>query len=222
MKLNFKKMAVMVTAVVLTANVMAQMSFNVGYLNDTRMQTTKLNNNTSTGTTTYNGFTLGISYSHEFSDMLGINAGLNYQFLFKHDEINLPVSKTDITTTFHALDIPIRLELGINLTNDFRLFGYVGPKFIFDVAGKTKNKVIAIVNGEEQGDPVKTETDLFKDTDYSRFNLAVGPGLGIKYNNTMFRVGYDWGLLNRNTNSNTNNNFILKNNQLYVTLGFAF
>ena len=66
----------------------------------------------------YNGFTLGISYSHEFSDMLGINAGLNYQFLFKHDEINLPVSKTDITTTFHALDIPIRLELGINLTND--------------------------------------------------------------------------------------------------------
>ncbi len=227
MKLNLKKLAAIVAAVVISANMMAQVSVNLGYLNDSRSTTTKVGGNSNTDKVGFNGFTLGASYTYNFMDWMGVTGGLNYQFLNNHQDVDAMIghsgTKTDINTMIHALDIPIRFEVGYNFTDDLRVFGYVGPKFVFDLAGKTKSTATLYINGEKQGDGKVESDDMFKEgRNYSRFNLMVGPGVGVKYTNFSLRVGYDWGLLNRNSNADTKKNFILRNNQLHVTLGYSF
>lgn len=226
MKLNLKKLAAIVAAVVISANMMAQISVNVGYLNDSRNTTTKLGDNSKTTKAAYNGFTLGASYTYNFMEWMGVTGGVNYQFLNNHQDIDVMIgttgTKTDINTMIHALDVPIRLEAGYNFTDDLRVFGYVGPKFVFDLAGKAKSTTTGYINGKKQGDAKTESGDIFKDTNYSRFNLMMGPGVGVKYSNFSLRVGYDWGLLNRNTDADSKKDRIYSNNQLYVTLGYSF
>ena len=148
--------------------------------------------------------------------MFGLNAGLNFQFLNNHEDIDVFGTETDINTTIHALDIPVRFEVGYNFTDALRVFGYVGPKFVFDLSGKTKTKISTAI-----GEGNSESQDMFKDTDYSRFNLMLGPGVGVKFNALSLRLGYDLGLLNRYTGE-ANDNFKIRNNQFYVTLGYSF
>lgn len=227
MKLNLKKLAAVVAAVVISANMMAQVSVNLGYLNDSHISTVKVGGNTNTDKTGFNGFTVGASYTYNFMDWMGVTGGLNYQFINNHQDFDLMIgnsgTKTDVNKMFHSLDIPIRLEAGYNITDDLRVFGYVGPKFLFDLSGVSKGTTTTYLNGSQQGDPVKSKTEFsYKDNEYSRFNLMVGPGVGVNYTNLSLRVGYDWGLLNRNTNANTKDNIKFANNQLYVTFGYSF
>lgn len=93
-----------------------------------------------------------------------------------------------------------------------KVFGLLGPKLTFDVAA-------TLNNGSQSVNLYEAESS------YSRFNLLIGPGIGAKYKTFVAKAGYDFGLLNRYSNSSTdllNTKITMTTNQFYISLGYCF
>ncbi|MGB4577431.1 MAG: hypothetical protein WBI06_11085, partial [Paludibacter sp.] len=54
--------------------------------------------------------------------------------------------------------------------------------------------------------------------DISRFDLQLGIGGGVQYQNIQLKVGYDWGLLDLDHRTD----YLLKRNQLTASVLFRF
>ncbi len=140
------------------------------------------------------GFHVGPTYNMTIQGPISLQYGLLYNFVTS--EI-LP--KT--TYTSHSLDIPVRVAATFPLTSGFSAFGFAGPNFNLGLADNIDN------------------TNLFEqDKDRSRFNLQLGLGAGLQYNNIGVKFGYDFGLLDMHKSDIID----YKNNGLKVGLFFNF
>ncbi len=204
MKKSLKNLVV-IAFLAISLGVSAQkLSVNVGYLNSTT--TTK--QSIFTLVESANGFTLGADYDVMVADNMGVNVGLNYSLTFSNQEILY----SRIKGNYHALNLPIRFFYEYAINDDLKVFGLLGPKLTFDVAA-TLNDGSQSVNIYEA------------ERSYSRFNLLIGPGIGAKYKTFVAKAGYDFGLLNRYSNSNTdllNIKTTMTTNQFYISLGYCF
>lgn len=204
MKKSLKNLVV-IAFLAISLGVSAQkLSVNVGYLNSTT--TTK--QSIFTLVESANGFTLGADYDVMVADNMGVNVGLNYSLTFSNQEI----LSSRIKGNYHALNLPIRFFYEYAINDDLKVFGLLGPKLTFDVAA-TLNDGSQSVNIYEA------------ERSYSRFNLLIGPGIGAKYKTFVAKAGYDFGLLNRYSNSSTdllNTKITMTTNQFYISLGYCF
>ena len=164
------------------------------------------------------GITAGFDWDVLIANFIGVSTGLNYTYAFRNQNF---VGNSYYRYNYHILDAPVRFMLSLPLTSDgdLRLLLYAGPKFALSVAGIGQ----AYVNGKKSGD----SQDLYADSNYrSRFNLYVGPAVGLQYKNVILKGGYDFGLLNINTNNDSKNlfnkdNYKVNQEQWYIKLGFA-
>ncbi len=159
------------------------------------------------------GITAGFDWDVLIANFIGVSTGLNYTYAFRNQNI---VGNSYYRYNYHILDAPVRFMLSLPITNDgdLRLLLYAGPKFALSIAGVGQ----AYVNGKKSGD----SQDLYADSNYrSRFNLYVGPAVGLQYKNVILKGGYDFGLMNLNRNSNTKDNYKVNQEQWYIKLGFA-
>ena len=157
------------------------------------------------------GITAGFDWDVLIANFIGVNMGLNYTYAFRNQNI---VGNSYYRYNYHILDAPVRFMLSLPITSDgdLRLLLYAGPKFALSIAGVGQ----AYVNGKKSGD----SQDLYADSNYrSRFNLYVGPAVGLQYKNVILKGGYDFGLMN--LKSNTKDNYKVNQEQWYIKLGFA-
>ena len=130
-----------------------------------------------------NGFHVGPTYEMGIQGPISLQYGLLYNFATR--------SENSVSLTSHALDIPVRVAATFPVGNSLSAFVFGGPNFN-----------IGLSNNLKVGD---VSTDLYKDTEIagvtikgmSRFDLQLGLGAGLKYNNMGVRVSYDFGMLNR-------------------------
>ena len=134
-----------------------------------------------------NGFHVGPTYELGIQGPISMQYGLLYNFA-TYSETTASV-KSSITS--HSLDIPVRVAATFPLSSGVSAFVFGGPNFN-----------IGLANNFKDGDLSK---DLYKDHELlgvtikgqSRFDLQLGLGAGLKYNNMGLRVSYDFGMLNR-------------------------
>ena len=218
MKKIFK--AVFISALVLTSASLNAQSINVGYVNTT--PTTKIGDRDAKAGDAINGITAGFGYDINILNGLGIATGLNYTYAWDKQEqsISLPIvgsASISAKSVDHYLDVPIRLAYTLSFSDDFKLFGFAGPKFVYAVAGKTTFSASSDITGD-LSDYLDDAKHYEKDSDLSRFDIKAGLGAGIQFNNIILKAGYDWGLLNQYTGDA---DYTSKSNQFYVTLGWA-
>ncbi len=205
MKKSLKNLVV-IAFLAISLGVSAQkLSVNVGYLNSTT--TTK--HSIISLVESANGFTLGADYDVMVADNMGVNVGLNYSLTFSNLE---PILYVRMKGNYHALNLPIRFFYEYAINDDLKVFGLLGPKLTFDVAA-------TLTDGRQSVNLYEAESS------YSRFNLLIGPGIGAKYKTFVAKAGYDFGLLNRYSNSSTdllNTKITMTTNQFYISLGYCF
>lgn len=182
-----------------TAN--AQLGIHAGYVNSA-MKGDVANSDS------FNGFQVGLDYNMPIMGGFSLQYALDYTMLTK--KYNVLV---DITSTGHYLNVPVRAAYTYYFGPDFGIFAYGGPNFAIGVAGKDK--------ASTSGGGVSVEgNDWFSGDNarYKRFDVMLGLGGGIQYQNITLKAGYDWGLLNLSKISN----FDINRNQFNVTLGYFF
>jgi len=141
--------------------------------------------------------------------------GFKYQLLLNSKEHVLGTS----TYTGHFIQVPLRLKVGFPLTGDFSVFAFGGPNIDFGLEEQVVT-ITPIFGSEVKTTVHQYEIDADDDgqPDFSRFNLQLGLGGGIRYHNLQVKVGYDWGMNDLHRADNTS----IKRNQLTLSLGFLF
>lgn len=210
---NVKLMAILIALVCVNHLINAQetrFGINAGYsYTSFNYKSTLLGIERKTNTPGH-GVLIGANLDYMFLDNLGLNVGLNYNLTFTSDETDNLGLGTKYKTSYHSLQLPVRLNFEYEIGSGLVLLAYAGPKFTFDIDAIHT----VYINGNKFGD----SESLYKDNDnLNRFNIMVGPGVGIRYENFVVKGGYDFGLLNRWKNSK---DYVAKFNQLYITIGY--
>ena len=211
MKKVFK--AVFISVLVLTSASLNAQSINVGYVSTT--PTAKIGDGDVKSGDAINGITAGFGYDINILNGLGIATGLNYTYAWNKTERSIGNISNTTKSVDHYIDVPVRLAYTLSFSDDFKLFGFAGPKFVCALAGKTTNSTSTSIGDFEAPDG----NHYGKDSDNSRFDIKAGLGAGVQFNSIILKAGYDWGLLNQYTGDA---DYTSKSNQFYVTLGWAF
>lgn len=183
-----KKLIVVAAAMLLAcATSFAQLNVNLGYASSTDRY--------KAGNDLYsmrlNGFTVGVGFSLELADGLLFTPGVNYLFAGASDTVAGPVSlKGNVTE--HYIHVPMTLSYDLPLSGGVKLFLFAGPTASVGIASNTK---LTVNVGTLKADEV---VDNYKDNEYYRFDILLGGGIGLKIADSyLFKVGYDFGMLNR-------------------------
>lgn len=183
-----KKLIIVAAAMLLVcATSFAQLNVNLGYAKSTDRY--------KAGNDLYsmrlNGFTVGLGYSVELADGLLFTPGVNYLFAGASDTVAGPVSLRG-NVTEHYVHVPMTLSYDFPLSGSVKFFLFAGPTASIGIASNTK----LIVNvGPYKADEV---VDNYKGNDYYRFDILLGGGIGLRIADSyLFKVGYDFGMLNR-------------------------
>lgn len=165
------------------AQAFAQTAVNAGYLSSTA--TSKVGNAKTSGD--MNGFYVGASRNIPVVAGLGVEPGINLEMLFASSKKGYFSG----STTEGYVQVPVMLNYGIELMPDCRLFAYAGPTLSLGLLSSSK----ATVGGGS------AKVNNYDNSDYGRFDLMLGGGVGFDINNIRIKVGYNAGMLDRNSGS---------------------
>lgn len=147
-----------------------------------------------------NGIRVGINSYQGIAGPLSLQYGLHYSYYQSDTKI---LSLFDAKYKGHQLDIPLRIEASLPLAGDLKLIGFAGPDFSYVLSGTSQ------IN---DADPVS----VYEDEDFSRFNVQLGVGAGLKYRNATLRFSYDWGVMDQYKSDNIS----YKTNTMGISLSY--
>lgn len=144
---------------------------------------------------------------------------LQYGVLYSYQSRSYDAVIGTNTYTGQFIDFPVKLKLNFPVDENLKIFALAGPDLNFGLSQQLKNVTNAF------GQTVVTTVDYYNiddnnddKKDISRFDVQLGIGGGIQYNNLQLKAVYDWGILDTNNTDNTE----LKRNVLTVSAVFMF
>ena len=199
-------------------NASAQFSIGAGYVNSQYRYKTSSSSDVSTTNT--NGIAAGIGYTFNLGHGFGVTPGVYYTITNKRNAAGATIFGVHIsgesTTTEQYINVPVHLSFGAEINPDFKIFLFAGPSFSAGISSVTKSR-LAGGSASLDFDPI----DNYEGGDYGRFDLLLGGGIGFDLlKHVRLLVGYDAGMLNRNTDSSSN--ITRHRNQLYAGAAFLF
>jgi hypothetical protein len=222
-----KKIVTIVTAALVSVAALAQISVGGGYLQSTSTYQAKAGGDVHSSAA--NGFYVGAGYEMELMKGITLTPGVYYSYLTSNDASSGSIggivsgsTKTKLTEQY--LNVPVMVNLGYNLNRDLRLFAFGGPTISLGLSSKShydSNVSIVGINLGDSGDIDNYAGSNGNASTYSRFDVLLGAGAGVDIKDKIrVTVGYDWGMLNRNTDANSTG--IQHRNQLKAGVALLF
>ena len=233
---SIKKISLVALATVLSISfASAQVGIQAGY------SSSKFSKNEIT----LNGFYVGPVYNMSIQGPFSLQYGLLYTYLTAKNDyqleeevttprgnrLDLPlrvaasgfVTNSSSTITAHRLDLPVRLAATFPLGNGISAFVFGGPNFNFGISQVQTNLSYSNdywgmryeTNGEDENF-YKIEMEDGKKR-FSPFDIQLGAGAGLQFNQLSLRFSYDWGMLDRDNSAG-----VWKNNDMKVGIAYNF
>ena len=205
-----KTIAIVAAAALAATSAFAQdFSVGAGYLNS--VSTAKYAE--TVNKTVSNGFYAGAGVEKEINDIASVSTGVYYSFITFYSAASVIIANAQSRTNEHYVNVPVHLNLGYELSGGMRLFAYAGPTVNIGLISKTKADASVVLF------PVaSTEYDNYADgSEYGRFDVMLGGGAGIQFQNMKVYGGYNYGLIDRNSGA-TN----LHRSEIVAGVAFAF
>ena len=139
-----------------------------------------------------------------------------YNYLRNSSEATVIGQTVESTTTVYTLDLPVRLTAKMTVGEGLNLFVFGGPNFNYAISQKTKGSITGAVDTSIEGENIYKDEYASGKKTYSPFDLQLGVGAGLGFNDISVRVSYDWGMLDRDNRED----FEWKNNDLKLSLVF--
>ena len=192
----------------------AQVSLGVGYVNSTdRIKS----GNTEAQATASNGIYAGLGFHMPIAGDLSFTPGVYYTYLSNRNASSTAGGLISASGELkeHYLTVPLHFDYGAEILPNFRLFFFAGPGVSVGLASNT------VLSASIAGISGNTSFDNYKDgTGYGRWDIQLGGGMGIDLAHRLrLKVGYDFGMLNRYTDSQ---NISRHRNQLHAGIAFLF
>ncbi|NLO70080.1 MAG: porin family protein [Porphyromonadaceae bacterium] len=124
-----------------------------------------------------NGFHVGPIYNMSIQGPISLQYGLLYNYLTR----STTIFGVTGTSSQHIVDIPVRVAASFPLESGISAFAFGGPNCSLGGPSTVKSG--------------STSVNMYDDDDLSRFNLQLGLGAGLQYNNMGLKFSYDFGML---------------------------
>ena len=183
----------------------AQVSIGAGYVNS--KQTLKSGN--ASYAMPSNGFYAGFDYNVPVGDVLGLSAGVNFEYLMSKDYSLGSYISGDFKEQY--INAPIRLNLGFDVADGFRFLAFAGPTFSYALTGQVSAGSLSY--------------DLYKNSNYNRFDVLVGGGVGFELmDRVRLTAGYDFGMFNKypKNSDGSESSITLNRNRIHAGIAFLF
>lgn len=201
-----KKTIALLAAALVSAAAFAQVGVGAGYANSTL----KSGNNSSA----YDGAYVALYANVPLSGPLGVKTGASVEYLMSNKTSGLFGVTGEAKSTEVYVDIPVQATFGGSISKDLAWNLYAGPTASLGLMSKTKYTLSV------SGDSTSSGLDHYGDnSNYGRFDVLLGGGVMIDFAGKLrFDAGYDYGMLNRNSSSDTRTNRSL----LHVGIAYLF
>ena len=187
----------------------AQINIGAGYVNSAYKSKITSGSTTSKSSTPAHGFYVGADCDIPIVGGLSMVPGVYYTFATASESYFNSLA-TGSTTEMYV-GVPVNFTYSVELGKGAKAYAFAGPTFNVGVSSKDK-----IESGS-----ISYTTDNYKDSDYSRFEMLLGGGVGLQYGALGVKVGYDANLLNRIT-GDTASNYYRGRNQLHAGVVYSF
>ena len=195
-----KKLLVIAAAILSFSAVNAQVAY-VGFQSVTATSKVTSGSVTITDKASNSGFFVGGAMNFEIADALGIQPALEFSYAGRTEKDAL---NNDVKYSALGVRIPIDVTYGIELADGFKLAAYAGPSIYFGLSNKAKSDNVTVDNYESA---------------LGRFGLGLGFGAWCDIQDMLrVKIGYDMGLLNRDTRDNRTYN----ESGLMISVGYIF
>jgi hypothetical protein len=163
---------------------------------------------------------------------ISIQPGVDFAMKGAKMEGTILGTKNTGTLSTYYIDVPVLINFGFDLGNDFGVFVNAGPYVSYGVGGKLAFDT-ALGSGESNSDfnPF-SETVKLGGTEFglNRFDWGAQVGAGVEWNRLQLGVGTQFGLMDirksqndENSEANaTTNEDALRNNTFFVMVGYRF
>ena len=206
-----KKFVTFIAVLLAGATAFAQVHIGAGYLQQ--------NNDFANGNdndTALNGFYAGASFDLPFSvDGLSLSPGVYYSYLTGTSSASIlgGAISGSATTVEQYITVPVFFKFSVPV-GPGNLFCNAGPEFAYGLSSKvTGSGSVLGVGGSSTSD------NYGENSNYRRYDVKVGVGAGYQIGMFSINLGFDWGLLNRNLNTNGT---ALHTNNLRAGIGLHF
>ena len=206
-----KKFVTFIAVLLAGATAFAQVHIGAGYLQQ--------NNDFANGNdndTALNGFYAGASFDLPFSvDGLSLSPGVYYSYLTGTSSASIlgGAISGSATTVAQYITVPVFFKFSVPV-GPGNLFCNAGPEFAYGLSSKVTG------SGSVLGVGGSTTSDNYgENSNYRRYDVKVGVGAGYQIGMFSINLGFDWGLLNRNLNTNGT---ALHTNNLRAGIGLHF
>lgn len=187
-----KKIAILVTAFMLSAPVFAQIIPGAGYINSTL--------SSGSSSDTQNGLYAGASMEMGVPSVKGLTfvPGAYLSLITAtgttSGDFIIISGSTKSTFTEVSINVPAYFKYSIDLNGGARVFAYAGPTAQLGLFSKTNTDSQS--SGLFSGKSSSVYDHYTSNTGYNRFNFYIGGGIGFGINKFSVNVGYDYGLMN--------------------------
>lgn len=147
---------------------------------------------------------------------------------FSEGALNLVSDRSE-----HYLDIPVRLKFTMDVLPELRAFVYVGPTLDFGLSStlnyraKVGDEVAKFTynyyNGKVKSNTISGYEPSVPEGAYRRFDVMLGGAVGVEiYDIAVVKLGLDWGLINKNKNTEIADYLTTHRNLFHLGIGIRF
>ena len=163
---------------------------------------------------------------------LYFQTGAEYSYQTSSNKVNDGKIVTDRNE--HYLDIPLRIKFALDVIPNIRAFAFAGPSIDFGLASslKCRSRIsdTEIAKFTYNYYTKKTTTSggftyelTTPDSRLRRIDVMMVAGLGVElYDMAVVKLGFDWGLVNKNKDKNVSDYLSTLRNTFYLGVGVRF
>jgi len=150
---------------------------------------------------TLSSFFVGVDHNLTLTGDLKLNVGGQLRYGTESGSSSLwGIASGKHTSTVIGLDVPVLFNYGIHLGKDLTLGIFAGPKFTYNISGKThyEGNVLGLGGSSD----VEWFNNKSTSLNYKPFNAAVMGGVSLDFRQFRLFGGYSYGLTDVDNNDN--------------------
>lgn len=160
--------------------------------------------------------------------------GLTYTYQNSSNRFDVGTLQLVSDRNEHYLDLPLRFKLAMDVIPNLRAFVYAGPTLNFGLSSKLYDRcrlddakvgkfTYNYFNGKTKVNTIPSYTATLPPCPYRAFDVDMGFAVGVEvYDVAVVKLGFDWGLINKNKNKNIADYRVTHRNTFNIGVGVRF
>ncbi len=164
----------------------------------------------------------GVFMDRKVNDLISFETGLLYDQKGTEQILNSAGNTITNILSLNTLNLPVSLKIGLDASEDIRLFGKIGGYGGYNLGGTLTSEIMDNTGTllSDTSSDLQIGTDALNGDQIKPIDYGATLGVGVQYKRISFEIGFDMGLANLSPDQITGED--IKNKEYKFSLGYHF